>query len=1706
MTISLQATSATKTINNLTSATDIVGTTSLSLVFFSSTSGGGSTTTIANYSMVWTAGYGTDFSSTYSNSFKLNGTNGLLKLILTTASGSHSSSFTNPSLNGGVVTLTQTYNFTQGEKQSSWYVLGSASIPTGTPFSIVGDGCSASGVKIASPNKLYLTVNGGHTPYNMYINTGSSHFAYQNTSSSTFSSTFIPTTGGISTSFCPYAYYTISGESSTVNRSVPFGSDDTLVQTEQHFCHTCTHNCHNCGVVHNCHSCHGDHSEHSCARGVELCGRAYHICSTCHSCTGTVHDDHDCGTKHTCCAGTNSIVYSCHFCHNCTYSATVHTCYPAYTIQEDASKLTISVAKLALNSVPSGTVHASIGEVDAINWVLNVSNEVVSGKDFTYYIMYNTVSGSAYKSVPISTTVSTTASYKLTTDSSPINTSEATTYYVKFYVVDGYGNYATTSLTTVIIKNALSVNLQVTGVGIAVSTTSTTAPYYTSPTQNPVFMLFPKLSTTGDTTLNLSANWYSSTELGFSPTGSNTQVIVMNSSLLLFKELSTFGGYAIGNTFYVMGILQNNVNGTLSSTLSNQVGLYIVPPLSVSLAPLQVNVTSSKGGTTRFTASASGGGKSGVSYSYTWYYDDNEIKSLNSPNFSTTFSPNATTGVHTVFVEVKSNQTLETLTSNLAVINVVGSLNVSLDVGGNSLVGLVDNVYIVSAVASGGVPPYTYHWAQKTPSGSTDISYGGANLRFSYGDAVSGDIYVLVNDTNNASASASVAFTMYSYMNPSLSASVAKYVATLSTTVSGSGYYQQYISISNYSNYGINSDASNFEFTTSGGTTLYSWVEAIGTSTTTVWVKIPYGTKTLNLMVYDATDNVLSSSGYAGKAPQLSTTYGEYDNGANVFLNYFSGATSSGWTIAGTAGQTTSAPSGSPFGANAFYALNSIGSYLYTIANGQSTNMIIEYYTYINRLNDVFFLVNSTGAGQLARQGNGGGWYGIATTSTWTSWSAPPDTGSWTGWVMVGVVVNNGVATEYLSPTLGNYGSEIGSNPSNQYTVTNKGNYLGLVGDGGGSSTEYWNGLIVRIYVPEMPSVSLITTPNNYVGGITSFTVSYDADSGTTEASYVFTYYVNGLNKGGSGATFNFSTTVSGEYGVWCTMYDKLTGLSQTTNTITVTYYGHAIVEAYVNRSSTQIGLPINFSAYASYGIPPYEYTWFYNTANATTDSVLLATTQDYTYMPTYATTLYFFAKVSDENETIATNLLRVKIKSPLSVILSITPYNVVSQPITLSAIVFKGSKDFQYTWYLPTTTYVTSTATTVYQTSVLSKGSYTASVTVKDLVFGVSSTAINGFNVVGSPSSASGTFNLTARISSTLITTSAPASTYSFTVLVGGVNVQAYNIDAIRTIDVAGQMTFNTIKKYVVPINGIQVINVGSPVKFYFQNILVWTGVVENIEKKSTMEYKITCYDAIYYLANLRVQYSTSNLMDLGNLMVQVLRYSDVNYDAKTTGIYVAPFFDTNDPVYYDIVKLAAIYNYKTYLDTTNTLHLIPNFVDSTTNITENVNFMAISKTNDVNYYFNNVSVKAQLGIPPIVSATNISPEYATYSLATTYATNSTTVSANATQTAKAIDFSTFGVVGTTSFTNLASTALKLFPNGYRYVKTWYQFATDQNYDLLSVGNQSRFNITFRDGTVWTDMMMYEVEINQTGVYLYFANFLKDIWSQLNSITLLTS
>ncbi|MDE1864866.1 MAG: DUF2341 domain-containing protein [Candidatus Micrarchaeota archaeon] len=107
--------------------------------------------------------------------------------------------------------------------------------------------------------------------------------------------------------------------------------------------------------------------------------------------------------------------------------------------------------------------------------------------------------------------------------------------------------------------------------------------------------------------------------------------------------------------------------------------------------------------------------------------------------------------------------------------------------------------------------------------------------------------------------------------------------------------YQQVINVNSnsYSAY-INSAWSNVEFTTGPGATgsvLQAWVQTNASNTATmtiVWVKIPGGVAAGTSTIYMDTmpSAVLSSSGPTGEASELSGTYGQYDNGGNVFALY----------------------------------------------------------------------------------------------------------------------------------------------------------------------------------------------------------------------------------------------------------------------------------------------------------------------------------------------------------------------------------------------------------------------------------------------------------------------------------------------------------------------------------------------------------------------------------------------------------------------------------------------------------------------------------------------------------------------------------------------------------------------------------------------------------------------------------------------------
>jgi len=85
------------------------------------------------------------------------------------------------------------------------------------------------------------------------------------------------------------------------------------------------------------------------------------------------------------------------------------------------------------------------------------------------------------------------------------------------------------------------------------------------------------------------------------------------------------------------------------------------------------------------------------------------------------------------------------------------------------------------------------------------------------------------------------------------------------------------------------------------GSYIPAWLESISNGTATIWVKLPVSILANASITIDMeVDPSLNFDGnYWGEAPQLSPTYGEYDNGASVFIYYqnFAGTSiPSGWS------------------------------------------------------------------------------------------------------------------------------------------------------------------------------------------------------------------------------------------------------------------------------------------------------------------------------------------------------------------------------------------------------------------------------------------------------------------------------------------------------------------------------------------------------------------------------------------------------------------------------------------------------------------------------------------------------------------------------------------------------------------------------------------------------------------------------------------
>jgi hypothetical protein len=658
------------------------------------------------------------------------------------------------------------------------------------------------------------------------------------------------------------------------------------------------------------------------------------------------------------------------------------------------------------------------------------------------------------------------------------------------------------------------------------------------------------------------------------------------------------------------------------------------------------------------------------------------------------------------------------------------------------------------------------------------------------------------------------------------------------------------------------------------------------------------------------------------------------------------------------------------------------------------------------------------------------------------------------------------------------------------------------------------------------------TLSANTVAALTSSTITL-TDTSQGSDSERFTFYVNGKSvstiSDGVTANFNFSTTLAGTYTIYCQVEDLNTLVLQNSNILQLEIFASVGVDISSQYSTTVITTNNIFMATGVGGYPPYHYTWYYNTSNSYSGAIKFSSTQSANFTTTVAGTYYVFAHLSDSASSPSSANSSIKsileVNKPYAIISGETSSN-AKILLTWTSDIIGGSGDYSYTWYLNGSTdtsngnYTSSTFSTTFSTD----GTYVLNLEVYDKGYHYNLPLSNTLTIIISAAASKilnieDTLTMHGYISSIEYSPVPPTSTTSlpFTVLVNGKDVHAMNIVSEKNIDVAGELDFTVVKRYMYSTtNGVvSFMAVGDLVEFYLYNTLVFSGNIQNISMKSNMQYDIQAYDALYYLAGTRFEAnigSPYNPLDLGGLFGKLVSYSTLAYNFTKTGYggFSANIL-SNQSVYYQFLQLATILGYGTYVDNNNTLHLQPLIGTTSTTFTENVNCIFSTTLNDTNYFYNTVNLIANSKQSiDVCSTTNLITTCETISTTILSTTILSTTITGASATAKKIDLNWLSVNGggtwidgkSVSLESLADIALERFTEGYREIKVWYSLSGANATTFLNIGYNGNITAKFVDGRNWTNLFISRVTINSTGMYLTLVNFPKDIWSQIDSIT----
>jgi len=423
--------------------------------------------------------------------------------------------------------------------------------------------------------------------------------------------------------------------------------------------------------------------------------------------------------------------------------------------------------------------------------------------------------------------------------------------------------------------------------------------------------------------------------------------------------------------------------------------------------------------------------------------------------------------------------------------------------------------------------------------------------------------------------------------------------------------FQQMIQL-NLSQYpqlqGIASDLSNIYFSSDqkGQNKLYSWRETPASLTSDViwWVLLPNGIPANGtVIIYLQVSSSTALDGvYTGEAPQLSPNYGEYDNGANVFTNYWNFAGTSlpsGFVSANWVGQTNTGTvtvnNGLTYSAGSSYE-----QVIYYSASTFSAPIVFETYaegTASNGLRSsassgISSLDNSFNGNVWVVIDKGGGGWGYWYGDTYTSVAYPT--------LSLNTFYVFGVSSSGSGGSLYAYGS--GQSPINPFVSTTQSApfpssfYLVPVYvDNGATQITYWTR--VRAYPPNgiMPALqatavkvvqSVITSTSNTWTAPQTYTAPQNINvgqtklTGTTAGSIVYSMpyqgssykkfiaYASGYeNDTTTAQTISFPVAFTNTPYVVTSPSGLISSISTTGITLasgtTTTYTGWVIIEGY---------------------------------------------------------------------------------------------------------------------------------------------------------------------------------------------------------------------------------------------------------------------------------------------------------------------------------------------------------------------------------------------------------------------------------------------------------------------------------------------------------------------------------------------------------------